>query len=484
MRIALINTPSLFAYGKISSENNCSFPLGIGYIASYVRKQGHEVNIFDPEPYNMPIEELWINVGKFKPDIIGITSVTPNFMLAQQLVKDAKNKIKCCVIMGGPHVNALPKSSLLSCANYLDAVILGEGEIPMLKIADSFDNNGIIDFKSIPGAAFIKNGQYIENPKADLIKDLDSLEFPARDLVDINLYKLHPQFQRGTKSATILTSRGCPSNCTFCANICMGRKFRANSAQYVLDEIQFLINTYGIKHFHFVDDCFTANSQRVSDICDLIISKNIKITWFIFGRVNNLQKNELIKKMKNAGCVYALLGIETGNQEINNIMKKGTTLSMAESCCNLLKKNDIKYFNSYIIGNEGDTKETVIETILFSKKLKSVMAGFNMLIPFPGTEIFKKFYMDYDKPETNWNNWCSVGDDLPYEPRHTDLSRNEILSLTSYAYRKFYFNIPQIVRIIAFAKNSRLLLLYFKASLSLMNQMFSWFRKSRIKKFN
>jgi anaerobic magnesium-protoporphyrin IX monomethyl ester cyclase len=479
MKIALLNTPSLFAYGKIKSGNNSSFPLGLGYIASYVRKEGHQVKMFDPEPYQMAINDLWNLIKIFQPDIIGITSVTSNFMLAQQLVKNAKEIIGCYVIMGGPHVNALPHSSLIKCSPYLDAVILGEGEIPMLSIARYFNKHGCIDFNVIPGSAYINRGRYYENTKPELLKNLDTLPYPARDLVNMNLYKLHPHFRRGRKSATILTSRGCPSRCTFCANLCMGRNFRANSAKYIIGEMEHLINTYNIKHFHFVDDCFTASSKRVHEICDLIISKNLKVTWFIFGRVNNLQDNDLIQKMKQAGCVYVLLGIETGNQEINKLMKKGTTLIMDEKCCNLLKKNKIRYFNSYIIGNEGDSWDTVLETITFSKKLKSVMAGFNMLIPFPGTEIFNKYYIDYDRPDINWNNWCSVGDDLPYEPRHTQLSRNEILYLTSYAYRKFYFNFLQIFRILMFAKNPKQLLSYFKASLSLLNQMFSWFRKSR-----
>ena len=480
MKIALINTPSLFTYGKIKSENNCSFPLGLGYIASYLKQGDHEVKLFDPEPYNMPFDYLWKKIKIFEPNLIGITSVTPNFMLAKEIAKNAKINIGCYVVMGGPHANALPKSTLESCYPNIDAVILGEGEIPMLMIANYFDKHGKIDFDNIPGVVFYKNDQFIQTLKPDLIKDLDSIPYPARDLSDMNLYKLHPQFQRG-KSATILTSRGCPSSCTFCANICMGRKFRANSAQYVVAEMEFLISNYKINHFHFVDDNFTANSKRVHEICDLIISKKLNVTWFMFGRVNNLQNNDLIIKMKKAGCVYVLLGIETGNQEINNLMKKGTTLSMAKKCCELLRKNKIEYFNSYIIGNEGDTTDTVKETILFSKKLKSVMAGFNMLIPFPGTEIFNKYYLDYDNPNTNWNNWCSVGDDLPYEPRHTILSRKDILKLMSLAYRKFYYNIPQILKIIMFAKSPKIFISYLKASFSLTVQMLSWFNKSKLK---
>ncbi|MFH1478132.1 MAG: radical SAM protein [Verrucomicrobiota bacterium] len=478
MKIALINPPSLYVYGKISAGNYCSFPLGLGYIASYLRQAGHEVRLFDPEPSGMPLKIMFQQLDEFCPDVVGITSVTSNFMLARQIGMDVKQQLGCRVIMGGPHVNALPRSTLLGTPS-IDAVIMGEGEIPMLALANGFDARGDVDFAKIPGAAFIEGGQYRENPRPELIADLDALPYPARDLVDINLYQLNPHFQRGKKSATILSSRGCPSQCTFCANLCLGRKFRAHSPEYFVTEMEFLVKTYGIRHFHIVDDCFTANSLRVSKICDLLLAKRLKVSWFIFGRVNTLRDEGLIRKMKLAGCVYVLLGIETGDQRISDLMKKGTTLEMAEQCCRLLRKHRIRYFNSFIIGNEGDTEETVIATVAFARKLKSAMAGFNMLIPFPGTAIFHKYFKDYDTPATNWDHWCSVGPDLPYEPRQTVLSKNDILRLTAWAYRRYYCDFSQLLRILVFVRNPSVLIAYIKAAGSLLRQMRIWSLKSR-----
>ncbi|MDD5492727.1 MAG: cobalamin-dependent protein, partial [bacterium] len=247
MKIALINPPSLYVYGKIRSGNYCSFPLGLGYIAAYVRQAGHTVRLFDPEPSQTPLANVLDQLAEYSPDIVGITSVTSNFMLARQIAIDVKKRLGCKVIMGGPHVNALPHSTLQSTPA-IDAVIMGEGEIPTLALANYFAAHGDIDFHQVPGAAFIKDGKYWENPRSELITDLDSLPYPARDLVDINLYQLHPHFQRGKKSATILSSRGCPSQCTFCANLCLGRKFRAHSPERLVGEMAHLVEKYGIRH--------------------------------------------------------------------------------------------------------------------------------------------------------------------------------------------------------------------------------------------
>ena len=390
------------------------------------------------------MERMWKEVAEFKPDIVGITSVTPNFMSAKQLALEAKRRFGCLVIMGGPHANALPRSTLLGVPG-LDAVILGEGEIPMLAIASEFDAHGKVDFDKIPGAAFLKQWKYTENPRPELIKDLDALPYPARDLVDIRLYHSDRWFFGGRKSTTLISSRGCPGQCTFCANICMGRKFRPHSPGYVVGEMEHLVKEYGITHFKIYDDCFTADPKRVAEICDLIVGKKMGITWDVAGRVNTLQDETLISKMKRAGCTQVLLGIETGNQHILDLMKKGTTLAMAEECCRKLRKHGIMSGNSFIIGNEGDTEETVLETISFAKKIMSDVVMFVIMIPFPGTPLFDKYFKDYDRPDTDWANWCSQTLDRPYEPRQTKLSMEDLMRLQARAYNKTFRFIEALV---------------------------------------
>lgn len=477
MKIALINPPSLFAYGKINTGHNCSFPLGLGYLASFVRQFGHQIALFDPEASRTPLDIMWEQIQKFAPDLVGLTSVTSNFMAASHLAIEAKRRLDCYVIIGGPHVTALPETSLkaIPC---LDAVIWGEGEIPLKVIAEQFDLYGKLDFCKVPGAIFIRDGNLQRIPRPNSIENIDDIPFPARDLVDLSWYKLHAHFQRGSKSATILSSRGCPSKCTFCGNITCGRKFRAASPEYFVREIEILLKQFGICHFHIVDDCFTADIKRVERICDLIISNKMPITWFCFGRVDMLQDERIVQKMRLAGCVYILLGIESGNQQILDIMRKDTTINIIENCCVILRRVGINYFNSFIIGNEGDTTETVMETITFAKRLKSVMAGFNILIPFPGTYIFNRYYKSLNRTDTDWSKFCTVGEDIPYEPRHTNLSKKDILKLTSLAYKSYYLNLKQLLRILAFVKNTAIFSSYLRGGFGLIRQVLSWEKES------
>jgi radical SAM superfamily enzyme YgiQ (UPF0313 family) len=169
-----------------------------------------------------------------------------------------------------------------------------------------------------------------------------------------------------------------------------------------------------------------------------------------------------------------LLGVESGNQHILDIMRKDTILDTIEKCCAILRRVGIKYFNSFIIGNEGDTEETVWETINFAKRLRSVMAVFNILIPFPGTSIFNRYYKDLNRPDTDWSKYCAVGDNIPYEPRHTNLSKKEILQLIAQAYKNYYLDVRQLLRILTFVKNFGTLFSYMKGAYGLSRQVFSY----------
>lgn len=479
MRIAFINPPYLYVYGKIATGKHCSFPLGLGYMAAYVRQHGHIPAIFDLEAMPYSFDEIWRQIIDFKPDLIAITSVTSNFTQAKLLAEKLKAEIGCLVIMGGPHVAALSKVTLQAVKG-LDAVIYGEGEEPIRILADQFDATGKVDFSSVPSACFLVNGEYKRSTRMRVIEELDTIPYPARDLVDMSWYSLQPHFERGKQSATILSSRGCPSKCTFCGNLIHGRRFRFNSPDYFVSELQLLRDQYGIKHFHIVDDCFSADPQRVDEICQLIIDRKLTdITWFIFGRADSLQDDKLINKMHRAGCVYVLLGVESGSEPVLEKMRKETPLDTVRKCCELLRKNKIAYFNSFIIGNVGETEEDVMKTINFAKELKSVMAGFNILTPFPGTYVFNKFYRDLATRDMNWDNFTSVTSKIPYTVKHSPLSNSDIERLTALAYKKYYLNLPQLLRLLSFVNRPRTLMHYIKGGFGLLRYSINLKKQSR-----
>lgn len=441
MRIALINPLSPYFERRRFARDNADFPAGLGSIAGYLRRDGHTAGIFIPDTRSMQMKRVWQRLQEFKPDIVGLSAVTSNFMEAGKVAAEVKRRFGCPVIMGGPHPTALPRSTLEGLPG-LDAVIIGEGELPMAALAAQFDRRGSVDFGAIPGAAFISGGEYRENPRPELISDMDSLPFPALDLLDGGA-RPHP-------TGKILTSRGCPGQCTFCANTGLGRKFRPFSPERVVEEIIYQKKTYGVWNFHIHDDCFTADPERVSRICDLILQKRLSLNWDAAGRVNTLLDEALLRKMKRAGCMAMQLGIETGDQRINDLMRKGTTLEMAEKCCALLRKCGINYFNSFIIGNEGETLDSVKRTISFAKKLKATFSAFSILNPLPGSPLFEKYYKDFDRPDTDWTRWSAQWEDRPYEPKQTALSGKTLRRLMILAHLQYYAAPSQLLRSINF----------------------------------
>lgn len=439
MRVALLLPLFPEATIRLSVRGRGDFPLGLGYIAACLRRAGHTVEIFIPDNIRMSMKQVWQDLETFKPDLLGLSVFTQNFMEAKSVAGEARRRLGCPVIMGGPHPTALPRSTLEGIPG-LDAVICGEAELSMLALADEFARTGRVGFEKVPGAAYLKAGEFITNPRAEFIADLDSLPPPAIDLYNAKTTDFG--------NDKILTSRGCPGQCTFCANICMGKKFRAHSPERVVEEMERLVRERGTFFLQISDDCFTADNARVHRICDLIISRGLKVYWDAAGRVNTMQDEALIVKMKQAGLVRVVLGVETGSQEISDRMRKGTTLEMAEKCCALLRRHGIDIYTSFIFGSEGETLETLRRTLVFSFKLKPSIASYTILIPFPGTPVFEKYYKEFDRPDTDWTNWCSLGPSRPYKHRQTSLSHRTLWAWSALGMLCFLLYPPHILRLV------------------------------------
>lgn len=449
MKIFLVNPVFPLSSPLLRLVGRHDPPLGLGYIAAYLRRAGHSVTIYDLNNCDLDEEGFLREAAAARPDLAGLATFTPNFMQARTLALEIKRRVGCPTVMGGPHASALPRSTLGAVPG-LDAVIMGEGELPMLALAGQLAAGGPLDLGRVPGAAFFKDGEYRETPRPATLEPLDGLPYPARDLAGRPVYFTRRWLHAGEKSVTVISSRGCPGQCTFCANICMGRRFRAQSPAYFVGELERLNAEHGVRHFQIYDDCFTADARRVAEICELILDKGLPIRWGAFGRVNTMQEAGLVRLMKRAGCRHILLGIESGSQKILDLMKKGATLAAAERCCSLLRENGIAYSNSFILGGEGETLETAEETIAFSQKLGSELLNMPVMIPFPGTPLFEKYYKDYDSPDTDWGDWSSNVLKRPYKPRQTALTAAELAELQGRAYQSYHMHPVRLLRTLIF----------------------------------
>jgi len=300
MKILLINPPWYFVEGKKSP----TFSLGIAYIASVLKNEGHDVFLIDADAEGIRWKPLENKIKKLNPDFVGLTSTTVTFESAlktAEIVKKINRKIFVCI--GGPHVSATPEETLKN--NYIDCVVRGEGENTVKHLVKSLENKKSLD--NVQGISFKKGKKIKHNNNREFIEDLDSLPFPARDLLPM---KQVDRTLWGHPAGHILSSRGCPNMCVFCAShLVFGKRARFRSSKNIVDEIEELVKKYNIKRFAFSDDTFTLDPTRVSEICSDIIKRKLDVNWVCQARVSTVNKKMLIE-MKNAGCVEIDFGVE------------------------------------------------------------------------------------------------------------------------------------------------------------------------------
>jgi anaerobic magnesium-protoporphyrin IX monomethyl ester cyclase len=357
-------------------------PLGLAYIGAVLERERHVVKIFDLTlGKDRSIENKMEDVIRFAPDIIGISVMTHSYSSAIKTALYLKNTTGAYIVFGGPHPTIMPEDVLKNA--FIDFVIIGEGEDTFLKICQNLQTK---KFSGIGGLCYKENGKLVIQPKDNFIENLDSIPFPARHLLKIDDYKLVDD--RGHPMVTIMSSRGCPYGCIYCYKGLFGRTYRQRSPEDIVGEIKSCIKL-GYKSFYFIDDLFTLNAERVDSLTKAIKEEKLDIRWQCLARVNNATL-EMFKKMKDAGCYKVHFGIESGNQNILNRVKKGITLAQVRNAVKCCKEADIKTKGYFMIGMPGDTEETIQDTLRFAKELELNDTMFSITTPFPGTELWDK----------------------------------------------------------------------------------------------
>jgi magnesium-protoporphyrin IX monomethyl ester (oxidative) cyclase len=427
MKILLINPPQTFIVG--SEPPAGSLPLGLMYLAAVLDRAKYRVEILDAfmadcEPQKngdqttigMPFKRIEEEIRRRQPDIVGIsgpfTSQMDNTIKVSELAKADNPKI--LTVVGGPHVSTVP-DEFLGEAKTVDIAVIGEGEYALLEIAEYFE--GKKQLNEILGIAYRLNGKVVVNPKRPFITNLDELPYPAYHLVDMEYYLSNKKigyrsFQN--RAISMVTSRGCPFNCCFCAvHLHMGQNFRAHSAEYVLKHIQHVVDTYKVKNIFFEDDNLTFNVKRFEAICDGLIERKIKIGWETPNGVRaDLLNMELLKKMKKSGANSIFVGVESGDQEIlDKIVCKSLNLNRVVEFAKNAKQIGLKTDAFYIIGFPGEKKENMQRTIDFALKLKrDYDVGMHLFTATPsfGTRLYEQCVKGgYLEADLSWNSFGS-----------------------------------------------------------------------------
>ncbi len=413
MRICLINPPRIQprAWGKPSIFQ----PWDLTYIAALLERQ-HKVQIIDAPGegwknlelidetkyrQGLPNKEIAARIKQWSPDIVGITIPFSGWWKpASELAAIVKEIDKDIVtVLSGLHPSAKPADCLAN--PNVDFVVIGEPEQTMFELTGALEQGKAADLKKVKGIAYTKNGEVVSTPPRPAIQDLDSLPFPARHLLKMDIYfaavKENPIRGEIRKPWTIMiTSRGCPNNCVFCTvYIVNGKQWRSRSPENVVEEIEQVVQTYKIKQIDFYDDNMTLDKKRMETICDLIAQRGIDIEWFTPNgvRADTLDEN-LLRKMKASGCKKLRIAPESGVQSVvDRIIKKNLNLKKVEEAVVLSKKVGIKVGCFFVIGFIGETKEDIEETIKFAYKLRQLGAEsfiFSIATPLYGTELHKQ----------------------------------------------------------------------------------------------
>jgi radical SAM superfamily enzyme YgiQ (UPF0313 family) len=355
-----------------------TLPLGLAYLSSSLLENGFEVEIIDAGFFNHSANELKRKILNFSPDVVGISALSatyyPSIQIAK-LVRDEAPEVK--ILMGGPHVTFDSIDPLKN--GFCDVVVRGEGEKTITELCRSLVDSPQ-SLGKIRGISF-KNGEHLCKTSArPLIQNLDSLPFPAWDLFPMEKYKATNPY------APVMSSRGCSYSCKYCSTSKMWRhKYRLRSIGNVVNELKVLRDQYGFTHISFIDDNFTFNKSRTLKLCEEL--KKLEMNWACGTRIDQVDK-ELLREMKKSGCRLIFFGIESGNQETLDFIRKNIRLNTVKKVIEQANLLEIQTIASFILGFPNETKEMAEKTVKYASRIKATYSQLHFLVPYPGTDFF------------------------------------------------------------------------------------------------
>lgn len=476
--LLLVNPPITLEerYGSFASVGSQAPPLGLCYIASSARKFGYSVQIIDAPALDMDLTRTMAEIVKINAELIGLTASTVSIYRARELAKSLKESvIKAPIIIGGPHVSSLPAETLEEFKEF-DIGVINEGEFTVPEIIAYYKEEKSIG--NIAGLVYRDGGEVVLSPPRKNIEDLDSIPYPAWDLLP-NLpehYKPSPHSYFKLPSSSLISSRGCNGTCTFCARPFMGEKYRSHSAQYTVGMIDHLVKFYGIRDILFYDDNFLLDKKRVEKICEEMLKKNYKISWSCLARPE-IMSDDLFKLIKRAGCWQIAYGIESADQSILDNIKKRVNIEKVEELIRKTNQAGIHSRGYFMIGCPGETKETIEKTIRFITK--SGLRDFHVTFctPMPGSKLFNTAH-HYGEFEPDWKKlgfWDPV-----FIPK--GMTKQQLIDSHMRMYRKFYLRPSIFLRYLfkLFITNPRSIIDTIKAGFYVAKYALGGYMKKRI----
>jgi radical SAM superfamily enzyme YgiQ (UPF0313 family) len=448
VRILLVNPKS-----KLPIDTRTSPPLGLAYLAAVSEQRGDQVRVHDGDVEDTPLEAA---IRDFGPDVVGITANTTQITAAWRDAELVKSLGEALVVLGGPHPTTLPEES--AAKPFIDIVVRSEGEATWLELLANWDPKGpnaqsasLPVYGSIAGITYRDaDGSMVSTPDRPPIPvgALDEMPLPAWHLFHLNRYtNLQPTVdQVDGHSLPILTSRGCPYRCSYCSQI-GPRRWRGRSVDAIVAEWRWLVEEQGAAEIGVLDDSFNIDRRRVLDICRGLVEEGLNhVPWIMINGIRaNLADEEVLGAMKKAGCIRAAFGVESGNQQILDlVVDKQLTLEQVRSAFQAARAVGLETIGFFIVGLPGETEATMDDTIRFACELDPVVANFSIATPFPGTKMYETVQAEGHILAETWDDFVFFEGKARFEM--PGLPAELVERKWKEAYRRFYLRPNRIAR--------------------------------------
>ncbi len=419
--------------------------IGIAYLASILIKLGCNVEIMDYFGESLSYDDLKEKLLRFRPDMVGITTLTPSATVVEQMCKIIRENSKDSkIVLGGLHASLFDKDYLIP--DLADVVVHGEGEETISEMYQWM--NGSKRLSEIKGISYKENGQVHFTGNREPPKELDSFPFPAWHLFPYKEYGMLPFADIARPTLSISGSRGCPYRCTYCSLDYMGKVYRKRSPESIVAEFEFLHKDFGVRQVGFIDPIFPFDEEHTTLVCEELIRKglNKKMVWISETRADRLNRN-LLNLMYRAGARRLLFGIESGNQQVLNSINKRLDLNYTKEMIKTAHKEKIHIVGLFMIGLPFEREDQIEDTIRFAIESDVDFAKFAITVPFPGSQLYDELVSKGKLTRRDWENFTTFNPDPDKMVLATDtIDARRLLILQKNATRRFYLRPEMILR--------------------------------------
>lgn len=444
IKILLLNPPFLNRYSKssrspaVTKSATVYYPLWLSYAAGVLDEKGYSIQIIDAPARCLKKKETLAMIKVFNPELIVIDTSTGSIINDLGFTKKIKEElpgVKTCLV--GTHVSATVKEILPKNSGFIDFIARHEYDYTIPELAEAIE--GKREISDVLGISYCKDGKLIENENRPYIENLDELPFVSKVYKKYLNYKDYFYAHVSYPTVSIFSSRGCPSQCIYCmySQVMFGKKYRKRSAQNMFEEIKYITKEFpDVKEILIDDDNFSVDQKNVQDFCRLMIEHKIKLKWVVECRVNLTYETMML--MRKAGCRLIVTGYESGSQKILDNMHKGITLEQSRKFNDAAKKAHMRVHGCFMVGNPGETRETMLETLKFAKSLTMDTVQFFPLMVYPGTEAYEWAKKnDYIKA-SSYRDWLQKDGEHNCVLETKELSAQDLVDFCNYARKQFY----------------------------------------------